>query len=377
MIDDDGTILETGELKDHDPATLERYDGLLCPGFINAHCHLELSYMKGKIPERKGLVQFIIDLIDCRNGFLIAGNENAAIEEIQTAIRNATEEMKINGIVGIGDISNDDYTFHYKTGSPFHFHTFVEAFGLMPGRTEQYLQQAIATFRKARALHLSASITPHAPYSVSPELFGRIFAFDENDPAIFSYHSQECNAENTLFKNGHGEFMQLFQHFNLPPFSCVPTGKNSLQSVIGYFPTDNKTLFVHNTVADAEDLALIKTLLPKSAFCICPNANLFIEGKLPELSLFEKYTGHICIGTDSYASNHQLSVLEELKTVHRHFPRISTEELITWATLNGAAFFGWEEKLGSLKPGKRPGLNLISSGTGHELSDDSTVQKLA
>lgn len=377
MLDDDGTIVLIGERKDFDPADLEIYDGIICPGFINAHCHLELSYMKGKIAEKKGIAQFIIDLIDYRNGFLLSGEDLIVNDEIDTAIRNATAEMQENGIIGIGDISNERYTFSTKANNPLRFHTFIECLGFFPDKAEKYFQHSKDVFEKARALKLAASITPHAPYSVPPGLFQKIFSYQENNPAIYSYHNQESAAESTFFKNGAGDLLKVFQHFNIPSSIHFPTGKNSLQSVINYFPDSKKTLFVHNTFSNADDILLITERLPEAYFCFCPNANLFIENHLPEFSLFANYHDRICIGTDSYASNHQLSVLEEIKTIQRYHPSLATIDLIKWSTLNGAKFFGWDRELGSIEAGKKPGLNLIINTTpSFQFKENTTIQKL-
>lgn len=376
-VDDDGTILSIGERRDTDPALTEIFEGIICPGFINAHCHLELSYMKGKIPQQKGMAQFIIDLIDYRNGLLLSGEEGKHNEEIDTAIQNALREMQKKGIVGIGDISNDDYTFSHKAKSDVCFHTFIECFGFFPGKADQYFQQSLGIFEKARKLGLNSSITPHAPYSVPRELFELIFSFPGNYPSLFSYHSQESEAESTFFKNASGDFQKVFEHFKLPLSIFTSTGKNSLQSVIGYFPADKKILFVHNTVADATDIALITSQLPEAYFCFCPNANLYIENQLPQFSLFSNYNDRICIGTDSYASNHQLSILEEIKTIQRAHPALSTHQLLQWSTLNGARFFNWDSQLGSIEPGKKPGLNLITQTTASlQFTDKSISGKL-
>ncbi|MEO6168767.1 MAG: amidohydrolase family protein [Chitinophagales bacterium] len=376
-VDDDGTIVSIVERSTFNSDELEIFEGIICPGFINAHCHLELSYMKGKIPEKKGIAQFIIDLIDYRNGFLLSGKERNHMEEIDTAIRNALHEMQQNGIVGIGDISNDECTFSHKAKSDVCFHTFIECLGFFPAKADQYFQHSLSVFEKARALELDASITPHAPYSVPPELFERIFSFSQNHPPLFSYHSQESEAESRFFKNASGDFKKVFEHFKLPLSIFIPTGKNSLQSVIDFFPADKKILFVHNTAADATDIALISEQLPEAYFCFCPNANLYIENQLPQFSLFSNHSDRICIGTDSYASNHQLCILEEIKTIQQQHPSITTQQLLQWATLNGARFFDWDQQFGSLEPGKKPGLNLITqTTTSFQLTNKSITEKL-
>lgn len=373
---DDGTILHVGERDAFDLSSIEIAEGIICPGFINAHCHVELSYMQDKIAAGRGIAQFIIDLIDYRNSFPVEhANDFEAL--ISSAGELAMTEMLANGIVGVGDISNDSYTFISKANSPLRFHTFIECFGFYPEKAEKYFEYSLSLFHKAMALHLAASVTPHAPYSVPPELFQKIFSFRHNHPPLFSYHNQESDAEASFFKNGTGGFEQVLQHFNIPSTVFFPTGKNSLQSVIDYFPQDHKVLFVHNTTADANDVATIAGQLPGAYFCFCPNANLYIEKRLPHFPLFAGYPDRICIGTDSYASNHQLSILEEIKTMQKYDPSLSTAELIRWSTLNGARFFGWDQQLGSIEPGKKPGLNLLSHVTaGYNLTENTAINKL-
>ncbi|HYV93609.1 MAG TPA: amidohydrolase family protein [Chitinophagales bacterium] len=374
IVDDVGKILSLGERKNFDDAELEIHHGIICPGFINAHCHLELSYMKGKIPEHSRMIQFIIDLLDYRNGFTLSA-ENDYLEIIYDAIRKSESEMFENGIVAVGDISNDDYTFDFKARSPLKYHTFVECFGFYPGKSESYFKQSLNVFHEAIVKNLFVSLTPHAPYSVSPELFQRIFSFNENHPPLFSYHNQESKAENEFLKSGSGDFIKLFEHFNLPLSIFHPTGKNSLQSVIEYFPSDKKMLLVHNTESTEDDFRMALRKNPETFFCTCPNANLYIESKLPDYSIWKKHSDRICIGTDSLASNHQLSILEEMKTIQKHDSSFTTEQLIQWATWNGAKFFGWENEVGSIEVGKKPGLNLIS-GLENGALEGSKVKKL-
>ena len=148
VVDHSGKILEVGERTNFNESEIEIYEGIICPGFINAHCHLELSYMKGKIPERKGLIQFIMDLIDYRNGFTLSDESGEYLDVIFTEIQKANDEMIRNGIVAVGDISNDDYTFSLKSSGTLRYHTFVECFGFFPDRAEKYFQQSLEVFQK-------------------------------------------------------------------------------------------------------------------------------------------------------------------------------------------------------------------------------------
>jgi cytosine/adenosine deaminase-related metal-dependent hydrolase len=256
-------------------------------------------------------------------------------------------------------------------------HTFIECFGFYPDHAEVYFKKSLELLNQALQQNLSASITPHAPYSVPPELFNLIFSYNVNQLLIYSYHNQESEAENNFFISGSGEFLRVFNHFNVPLSLFEATGKNSLHSVIDYFPSDKKILFVHNTFSGAEDIAVINSQCPKSYFCFCPNANNYIEDRLPDFSLFRNFSDRICIGTDSLASNNHLSVLEEMKTIQAAEHSISTEELLQWATLNGAHFFGWNDQLGSIEKGKRPGLNHITNvSPSLQLTPQSGIRKI-
>jgi cytosine/adenosine deaminase-related metal-dependent hydrolase len=110
--------------------------------------------------------------------------------------------------------------------------------------------------------------------------------------------------------------------------------------------------------------------------CLCPNANLYIENRIPDIPLFLKHTDRIVLGTDSLASNHQLSILEEIKSIKKIFPVITSAEMLVWATSNGAAALSFDARLGDFSKGKTPGVVLIENLTGGEIGGESTSRKL-
>jgi cytosine/adenosine deaminase-related metal-dependent hydrolase len=111
-------------------------------------------------------------------------------------------------------------------------------------------------------------------------------------------------------------------------------------------------------------------------WCFCPNANLYIEGRLPKINLFIDQGYDIMLGTDSLASNAGLSILSEMQTIQNHFPAINLNHMLTWATLNGAKFLGIDSTIGSITVGKKPGLNLITETDGFKLTPESQVKRL-
>jgi len=358
---------------------VEYLPGILSPGFINCHCHLELSHMKGTIPEKTGMTDFVLAIVQQRHH---------PDENILTAIEEAENEMLQNGIVAVGDICNNTLTLAQKKKRRLYYHNFIEASGFVPSIAEQRFARSLDFFNayaQQYALPIeSNSIVPHAPYSVSPELFKRIIHFPGNH--ILTMHNQESIAEEELFINNKGDFQRMFEGMNIDISFFQPSGKNSLQTVLPYFLRNQTLILVHNVTTSEKDISHLKKVgysspdsqlpTPDLFFCICPNANLYIGNGLPNIDLLINSNIPIVMGTDSLASNHQLSILEEIKTLQHHFPTLDLLELLQWATINGAKALQLEEMLGSFEKGKRPGVLLIKNGPVDGIGGSSKVERL-
>jgi aminodeoxyfutalosine deaminase len=355
-LSDDGTVIEIIDTKGQleEMANVEFYSGVLIPGFVNAHCHLELSHLHTIFPEKTGLPGFLKNVTDYRNT-----DENRVIE----AAGKADFELWKNGIVAAGDISNTNITFQLKSKSRIVYHTFIEALGFMPKRAEKAFAWAQYCFDEAKSIGLRVSVVPHAPYSISKELFDKISEFAVNQKSILSMHSQESSGEDDLYRSGNGEIARhLTGNLALDLSFFKPTGKSALESVIHWLPKENKLLLVHNILTCQKDIDLIAKTRSKNKtwFVLCPNSNLYIDDHLPDIALFRKNKLQICLGTDSLSSNHQLSMLEEMKTIQSYFPAVPLDEIVTWATRNGAEALEIDDWAGTIEPGKKPGINLIS-----------------
>ena len=356
ILSDDGTVVDLIDTKGEldEMANVEFYSGVLVPGFVNAHCHLELSHLRNVFPEKTGLPGFLKNVVEHRN---------QADDRVVDEARKADFEMWKNGIVAVGDISNSNSTFQLKSESKIAYHTFIETLGFSPQRAEKAFSWAKYCFEEAQSLGLRASVVPHAPYSISKELFDKIAEFSVIQQSILSIHSQESSEEDDLYRNGNGLIIRhLTENLLLDLSFFKPTGKSALESVIHWLPKENKLLLVHNIRTCQNDLDLVaKTRsLNKTWFVLCPDSNLYIENRLPDIELFRKNKLQICIGTDSLSSNHQLSMLAEIKTIQAHFPAIPLDEIVTWATRNGAEALEMSDWAGTFEPGKKPGINLIS-----------------
>lgn len=368
ILNDEGTILSIEQANNHDPQTIEMHNGLLVPGYINAHCHLELSHMKGRAPTGTGLIPFIKTVV---------GQRDVAREVVLEALVNADLEMQQNGIVAVGDISNVTDSFACKRSSPIRYYTFVEAFDfLVDQNAERVFEDMLSVYRQAptdNGNHCSA--VPHAPYSVSPTLFRLINELNQSIATV-SIHNQETPPETELFTSGSGDFVDFYRQIGIALPDPLPQASSSLAYALEHLDAKHRFLFAHNTLSTREDLELAQKLNQLCFWVSNPNANLYIENRLPDYQLFIDQGAKVCLGTDSLTSNWQLSIFEEMKTIARYQSFVDLEDLVTWATINGAEALGFDDELGTIEIGKRPGLNLITHNPDFQLDQTSTSRKV-
>lgn len=367
VCNENGIILDLIKITPDDEH-VERHKGILTPGFINAHCHLELSHLKGLIPQHEGLDQFIRSIEHSRN---------ASEETIISNAQAADEEMRANGIVAIGDISNTPLTFRIKKQSRNRYYTFVEVFAFHPDRAETAIDKGKALYRILKDEKLDGSITPHAPYSASSKLLKKISEAVYSDGAPLTIHMEESPDEDLLFIHKEGKILERLRSFGIDDTFFTPTGFSALRSSLIHLPTCNSIQLVHNTCTSREDIEWAEAYHSQLYWCFCPKANLYIENKVPDFSMFFKAGVKCTIGTDSLASNNSLDVLDELKAIVTHAPEIPLEWLLSAATRNGADFLGMHE-LGRFEKGKKPGINLLTGidADARKLSPGARVTRL-
>lgn len=355
IINENGAVVD---IIDEETAgeNVEYFDGILCPGFVNAHCHIELSHLKGKIPKQTGLVNFVQQVM----------KERTAYDEVKhAAMMAAAEELYSSGTVAVGDICNTADSLLVKQGSQMHWHNFIEVSGFVGAVAQKRFDAAAEIMEEFSAtLKLAAkqiTLVPHAPYSVSANLFSLINGASANK--TLSIHNQECAAENELYVNKSGGFLELYSNFGIDISDFAATGKRSLESWLPNFTQQQKIILVHNTFTKKQDLHFAANYggVKQLYFCLCPNANLYIEHTLPDVDLMLQENCNIVIGTDSYASNEQLNVYEEVKTICKNFPAIALQNALQWATINGAKALGLDAIIGSFETGKKPGVVLLEA----------------
>lgn len=337
-IDDEGRVVAIEQWDRLDSmANTEFYAGALTAGFVNAHCHIELSYLRGRIERGSGFAGFASAIGRVRG--------EATEQERIEAIAAADAKMHSEGVEVVADIINGSTSMEIKRRSKIFYHSFAEVFGLCS--TTEPMQKLLC--------YPNTTLTPHSTYSLQSGTFGEV-ARGENEgqpTAPLSIHFMESPDEKALYA-GEGSLAAWYERMG---WKCdfldygSPAGR-----IVGQIEADRKLLLVHNCCIDEEDFALIERHFEqRPSWVVCPRSNDYISGLRPPLELLRRRGAEICIGTDSLASNEELSMVSEMKAMSE----VPLAELCKWATINGARALGVENSKGSIEVGKCPGIVLL------------------
>lgn len=370
--DHSGLVTSVGECED--PSQEEIFlEGAIVPGFVNSHCHVELSYMWKLFRKGTGMAGFIDQINALR--------DTKPLQEKISDIRHWMDVMWERGVSAMADISNCDDSFAIKKESPMYTRTFLEVFGTEKEDCASVMENVLKLNEKARKIGLDAAPTPHACYTMSPELLTAVSA-EGLKSGFLSYHSEETDEEEDMIKFGRGAMWDNRKSagMSVPPV----TGKSSLLYFLDRLaqahpaPYDEHILLVHEVCMDQEGIDAVKSVMSHPYVALCPCSNLFIHNALPPVDLMRRNGLKLTIGTDSLSSNDDLDMVREMFCLQSNFTDLSLGELLTWACLNGAEFLGKEKSMGSLEAGKRPGIVFIDNlDTEGRLTAGSSSYRLA
>jgi cytosine/adenosine deaminase-related metal-dependent hydrolase len=348
----DGRIVAVGECGPDD----EVLSGAIVPGFVNSHCHIELSHLHGKFRKGTGMAGFI-DKINALRDWAGADVKARLTQEWM-------DKMWKDGVSAMSDISNDDSSFKVKSSHKLYTRTFLEVFGSEPEMCEGVMADMTALKAAADAEGIDAAPTPHSCYTMSPQLLSASSAAGL-ESGYLSYHSQESQEEEDLLISGSGA---MYENRKRSGMSTPPvTGESSLKYFIDRLaaakpaPYDEHILLVHNVCLKQDDIDAAKKVMNNVYWAICPLSNIFIHNALPPVPLMRRNGLAITVGTDSLSSNDDLDMVKELVCIRQNFSEIPMNEILVWACLNGARFLSKEKALGSLTPGKTPGIVFVSN----------------
>ncbi len=371
VLDNNNTVVDIIDPKGNEKefAFMEFHNGIIVPGFVNTHCHIELSHLKGRLEQAKGIAGFVSQVRDLRR---------VEPTEIEGSIKQALSTLEVNGTVAVGDICNTLDTLNEKLNSDIYFHNFIELFGLNPVEAKEKIGTSLELLNRFQSTLVgSTSLTPHSTYSISKDLWSLINIELVKNSSIVSIHYGESLQEYSILKDRSGLLAENFKTRGIP--INLPDCDSPLEVVKHFIPKNANLLFVHNTFSSKKEVQELINHFTEPYFVICPSSNLFIEGKLPDVPMFLEQGAILTLGTDSYASSNTLSVFDQILILLEKFPAVTFAEAIKWATLNGSKALGIDSKLGSFDIGKKPGVNLITDFNFPSMkpSNKSRIKRLA
>ena len=334
-------------------ASVEFYPGILIPGMVNAHCHLELSYLRGAIAEGTGFAGFARAIGAVRN--------NYTTEERISAATKADAQMWEEGVEAVLDIANDELIMDVKSRSHIEYVTLFELFGLNTHNIDAHLAMA--------QRHTRSTITPHSTYSLQDRIFKDTCKANNG---VISVHMLESDDESELYHQ-RGSLAAWYERMG---WECdfLDYGTPA-KRIIASIEPDRRVLLVHGCKATCEDIRLLdEHFAHPITWVLCPESNRFISGITPPVSLLRQMGAHLAIGTDSLSSARTLSMIDNL----RQIADAPLEELLSWATIGGAKALNMDDRLGSLTLGKRPGLVVIKGADLHNmrLTEESFAHRI-
>lgn len=322
-------------------AGVEYYNGILLPDLVDAHCHLELSYLRDAIPQGGGFTAFARDMGRVR--------DIADRTEKLRAAEDADRALWHQGVGAVGDVGNGSLTFGIKRRSPVAYLNFVELFGLAVGDAETL----IPVMTDGIGTGMRCVVTPHSTYSLQDAAFRSAVGYGPCNRPL-SIHFMESPAERELFE-GCGSLYEWYGKRGLEiDFAGYGSPARRITSAV---PADRDILLVHNCCVTEEDVDIILShFTGRVTWVLCPRSNRYISRMEPPVELLRRKGVNIAVGTDSLASNTSLDMVAELRALGN----VPLEELLDWVTLNGAMALGLGERFAGFEKGSASGAVLLS-----------------
>ena len=326
------------------------------PGLVNAHTHLELSWMRGQVPPGSSMPAWAARLMALRAAPLAEGRAAEHGAYAEQKIIEAIGEARASGTCLIGDVTNTLATYEPLMDSDLSAAIFRELFGFAAPDAEALVREVsdrIADLTPIAWLRLS--IVPHAPYSVSPDLLRAIARWSRGKP--LSIHLGESAQEVQFLADGTGEWRRLLESLGVWNPAWTPPACRPVEYLDRLGMVDRHLLAVHGvTFTDAE---LTRLAAAGATVVTCPRSNRWTGAGVPPIERFYASGVRVAVGTDSLASVEDLNLFAELAEVRRVAPRVPATRLLASATLAGAQALGFDSELGSIDPGKRAQLLAV------------------
>ena len=335
----------------------------LLPGLVNAHTHLELSWLRGRVPPAHNFIDWVKQLVALRRGI-----ERLGDPEVVAPIRTAIAELRESGTVAVGDISNSLASVAPMAEARLEGIVFHELLGFKE-RDARLVERSLEARTAVAESGIRISIAPHAPYSTSPELFRAIRAAVDKSPCrITSIHLGESPQEVELLAAGTGSWRSMLEFIGAWRDDWQIPGCGPVEYLDGIAVIDAGTLVIHGV--QLQDGALRRLARIGATLVTCPRSNQWVGVGAPPLERFYKSGVAVAVGTDSLASVADLNLFSEMKEMRWLAPGVAAARILESATLIGARALGLDRELGTLSPGKRAEIIAVALPDGaHDVEE--------
>lgn len=347
---EDGRILAVGtepRTKNREPRTTNHEQRtVVLPALVNAHTHLELSWMEGLVPPGDAMPSWAARLIAERS----EANLTHAAEGRRNAVVRAIEAANATGTVLVGDVTNALEACGPLADSALWATVFYELLGFRSDDPAGLVKAAKERLSDVpRSDRLRATVVPHAPYSVSPALFGAIAASADGEPV--SVHLGESAEEVQFLRDGQGPWRDLLERLGAWTPDWIPPGCGPVEYMARLGLLNDRLIAVHGVQFSEQELGRLANA--GATLVTCPRSNKWTGAGMAPVQRFFASGVRVAVGTDSLASVEDLNMFNELAEVRRQAPNVPAGEILKSATLNGAIALGFGAELGSITPGKR------------------------
>jgi len=322
-------------------------DSLILPGFVNSHTHLELSCFKGVIKRKRPFSKWVREIIEAK--------KKLSERDCETSIRDGILESLRGGITSFGDITGTGLSLKVMERMGVRGIAFHELIGFKEEDARRifakFMKRIIMFQKKLAGLESTVGIgvSPHSPYSVSPELFKLSCGFAGRLNLPVSIHLSETEEEVRFLKNGNGPLKKLLLDLGSFDRGWNPPGLSPLRYLHSLKVLSPRTSIVHFNFFDEEDLRVAKKSNIKIIYCPKSNNKWFSRKRSPVMDCFKKAIP-FSIGTDSLASNDSLNMFDEMRMFKSLYPLFPAKKILKIATAGGACCLGLEDRTGSLQP---------------------------
>ena len=318
--------------------------GVLLPGLVNAHCHLELSHLAGLLPGGGGFVPWVESVVASRGRF--------APEAMRSATASAIRFLEERGTVAVGDVSNALGHLDLLSASRLSAVVYLELLSWDPAKAEAVLafaEQRLAEVTPALRPGVDVRLAAHAPHSVSPALFALLVG--RGGPAAL--HLAESPDETAFLAGGGGAWPGFLERRSLGDVAFAPPGLSPVRYADRLGVLHEHLVAAHGVQLDAVD----REILARRGVhvVLCPRSNRHLGVGAADVPALLASGVRLALGTDSLASAETLDVLDDAVLLHRQFPALDPGAIVRMATLGGAEALGLDD-LGAIAPGKRAAL---------------------